>query len=1094
VQRAALAPVAGLLFLSGMCGLIFQVAWFREFRLLFGASTAASSAVLAVFMGGLGIGNAALGKRADRARSPLVLYALLELSIALAAALSPLLIDLLHGLYISLGGQLALGVSAATAVRLAISALVLGAATFLMGGTLPAAVRAVTVGEDHQRRGAALLYGANTLGAVLGALGSTFFALECFGTRTTLWLACLVNTCTALSALALARYALRRAAGNDISPKRKRGSQHRPSLALRAGVDRPISGGKRFLSKAERRKRRIDGGHAPPAPLPAQLVYVVAGIAGFAFFLMELVWYRMLGPILGGTTFTFGLILAVALTGIALGGAAYAMLLRRAPVSVHGLALTCVLEACGIAIPFALGDRLAILAAGLRAADASFFGEVQGWAVIASIVVLPAALASGVQFPLLVGLLGQGDKDVGKQVGLAFSWNTVGAICGSLAGGFGLLPLLSAPGVWRSVAVLLAVLGLSVLAYAYARQPAGHRVWTLATVGAGMAAVGMIACPGPTAVWRHGAVGAGRIAESRTIADPNALHEWENAIRRSVLWQADGVESSIAVVASSDAASEALAFHVNGMCDGNALSDAGTQIMLGLIGGALHPQPRSALVVGLGTGETPGWLAQVPSIRRVDVVELEPAVREMALRCRQVNHDVLTNPKVRLIFNDAREVLLTAAARYDLIACEPSNPYRSGIANLFTREFYLAGRNRLNEGGMFAQWVQAYEIDRRTMRTVFATFKSVFPHVEVWQTKVGDLVLLGCRQRPAYPVSALRSKLAAEPFASALACAWHTAGLEGMLSHYVGGAALVDHFVGSGPAAINTDDRNAIEYGFARALGRKGWDPAAVLHRQSVEIGDQKPAVEGGAVDWEAVALARQWDAAVRGGKELSADDLAPNEGSYDKVLERYLAKDTRGMFFAWELLPHREPCLTELAVMALLYAELRSGKAEPLIERMGDRLPAEAEALRGILAWRQGNVAEAGQRLAAAMLRLRSDPWMLEHLRKKTFDAAIGVAKADPSQAPKLLQAMDEPFAACYADESRRVAACVIAKGLGPAAAAERVESFEPHVPWTEQFLEFRRQAYRDAGHRLAARADRDLQEFVRGAAGAGASSGSAP
>ena len=209
-ERASLAPVAGLLFLSGMCGLVFQVSWFREFRLVFGASTAASSAVLAVFMGGLGIGNAVLGKRADRARNPLALYALLELSIALAAALSPLLLDVLHGLYISLGGQLALGVPLATAVRLAIAALVLGTATFLMGGTLPAAVRAVTVCEDHRRRGAALLYGANTLGAVAGALGSTFFALEFFGTRQTLWLACGVNTCTALSALALARYAARR--------------------------------------------------------------------------------------------------------------------------------------------------------------------------------------------------------------------------------------------------------------------------------------------------------------------------------------------------------------------------------------------------------------------------------------------------------------------------------------------------------------------------------------------------------------------------------------------------------------------------------------------------------------------------------------------------------------------------------------------------------------------------------------------------------------------------------------------------------------------------------------------------------------------
>ena len=164
---------------------------------------------------------------------------------------------------------------------------------------------------------------------------------------------------------------------------------------------------------------------------------------------------------------------------------------------------------------------------------------------------------------------------------------------------------------------------------------------------------------------------------------------------------------------------------------------------------------------------------------------------------------------------------------------------------------------------MFVQWVQAYEIDQRTMRTVLATFKSVFPHVEVWQSKLGDLVLVGSEQRPAYSVPALRSKLAAEPFASALRCAWHTTGLEGLLSHYVGGAALVDHFIAGDPAAMNTDDHNEIEYGFARTLGRTDWDATGALYRQSVEIGDHRPPVNGGAVDWKAVALGRQWDAAV---------------------------------------------------------------------------------------------------------------------------------------------------------------------------------------------------------------------------------------
>ncbi len=368
------------------------------------------------------------------------------------------------------------------------------------------------------------------------------------------------------------------------------------------------------------------------------------------------------------------------------------------------------------------------------------------------------------------------------------------------------------------------------------------------------------------------------------------------------------------------------------------------------------------------------------------------------------------------------------------------------------------------------------------MRTVFATFKSVFPHVEVWQSKLGDLLLLGSRETPAYPVAALRKKLATEPFASALRSAWHAANLEEMLSHYVGGAALVDHFIGEDVAEINTDDHNEIEYGFARSLGHTDWNASGVLYRQSVEIGDHRPSVDGGQVDWKAVAMGRQWDAAVRGGKKPSPTDLPWNDGAGDKVLERYLAKDARGMLWAWETLPHSTPCLTEIAVIAHLYAESGSSKAGPLIEQLGEHLPTEAELLRGILAWRQNKLSEAGERLAAARERLRSDPWVLEHIRAKTFDAAIGVAKADPRQAPRLLQALAEPFAVSYADETRRATACVIAEGVGAATVAKLVESFEPYVPWSERFLTYRRQAYRDAGHPLAAHADRELQEFMSG------------
>src|SRR5262249_28442526 len=161
-------------------------------------------------------------------------------------------------------------------------------------------------------------------------------------------------------------------------------------------------------------------------------------------------------------------------------------------------------------------------------------------------------------------------------------------------------------------------------------------------------------------------------------------------LRNGLLWEADGLESSVALVLGGD-----VGLLVNGKSDGSAVNDSPTQVMSGLIGAAIHPLPRRALVIGLGTGSTAGWLAQVPSIDRVDVVEIEPVIGRVARFLAPVNQNVLDNPKVHVFYGDAREVLLASKERYDVIFSEPSNPYRAGIASLFSREYYEAVKGRL---------------------------------------------------------------------------------------------------------------------------------------------------------------------------------------------------------------------------------------------------------------------------------------------------------------------------------------------------------------------------------------------------------------
>jgi spermidine synthase len=1033
--------IALLLFGSGACALVYQTVWLRELRLVFGASTAASAAVLAIFMGGLGAGGLFLGRRADRHPRPLAFYGRLELLIALTAAVTPALLWLVREAYVAAGGSWSLGAAPGSLARLLLSALVLAAPTLLMGGTLPAAARSAETDEDSGRRGLALLYGANTLGAVAGTVASTFFLLEALGNRATLWLACAANV--AVAALAV------RMAGAPPAQETQPGP---PALET----------------------------DTPPTAAPRAFVLAASAIAGFAFLLMELVWYRMLGPLLGGSTFTFGLILATALLGIGVGGAAYALLGGRRPATLGALALTCAAEAAFVALPFALGDRVAVLALVLRAlGELGFYGLVLGWAVVTSIVVLPAAIAAGVQFPLLIALLGRGRERVGHHVGLAYAWNTAGAIAGSLAGGFGLLPGLTAPGAWRGVAVALALLGLWSLALAVRQRQPGLR---LPAAAAAAAALVMLTAAGPTAMWRHTPIGAGR-AQAGDLSR-NGLRDLVNYRRRVLQWEAEGVESSVALCAENG-----LAFLVNGKVDGHARGDAGTQVMSGVLGAILHPSPKRALVVGLGTGSTAGWLGAVPSVERVDVVELEPAIAEVARACSPVNLDVLSNPKVRVANGDGREALLVVQERYDLIISEPSNPYRAGVASLFTREYYRAAAERLAEGGLFLQWMQAYEVDAETIRTAYATLASAFPHVETWQTQPGDLLLVASARPIAYDPGALRARIRREPVRAALANAWRATDLEGVLARYVGGAGLTEAMAGADDAAVNTDDRNRIEFAFARSVGQPMDFDVRELRAAARAAAADRPKLAGGAVDWASVEDQRVSIATVVGVAPLPEPDFWPDQWNRAEAQVSYAAGELKDVLTFWRSQPRQPATLVELAMVAEALADAGDEAALGLAERLRAFQPAEADAVLARLRWRQGRYGEAAAALEACFARYRVDPWPSQPLMWRALAVAVAVAREDPStdSARRLYHALEEPFSVLLANERRLEAAFEIAArvppgGPGESPAVRAVDAFGPYIPWRRAFLAERFERYREAGDPRAGAARRDLEAFLEG------------
>jgi spermidine synthase len=1032
--------VAALLFCSGFCALIYQTVWLREFRLIFGASTASSAAVLGIFMGGLGLGSAMLGRRAETAPKPLLLYGNLELLIALFAAITPGIVQLVRWLYAATGGTMVLGQGIGTVVRLLMASVVLIGPTFLMGGTLPAAVRSIASDQDRGRRRLALLYGTNTLGAVTGAALSTFWLIELMGNRFALWLAAGVNVIVALTARAIARNSEALAPVEPSAPAVPKDS-------------------------AEEQEPAAD----------IRIVVLASALVGFAFMIMELVWYRMLGPILGGSTFTFGLILVIALLGIGVGGIGYTLRRSDRVATLNGFAITCAIEALFIAIPYALGDRLALLALMLRPLGSlGFASQVLGWFLVASIVVLPASIIAGYQFPMLISLLGRGRVEVARHTGLAYAANTVGAIVGSIAGGFGLMPLLTAPGVWKLVVAILALLALAA-AFLHGRRLSLSR---LVPFGAAAVAIALIFTEGPTAVWRHSGIGAGRAGLPE--ATLNSIKAWSNLNKRSVIWEAEGLESSVAVNARS-----ALAFIVNGKIDGNTRLDAGTQSMSGLLGALVHGSPRRAMVIGLGTGSTAGWLGSLPELERVDVVELEPSILEVARMCAPVNNDVMNNPKVRKYLGDAREVLITTPEKYDLIFSEPSNPYRAGIASLFTSDFYEAAQHRLAPGGIFAQWVQCYEIDVDTIRTVFGTLAKTFPYVQTWRTESADLILVGSKEPMTLDADVLRQRIATPTFKAALFNAWRVDSIEGLFSHFVANEELVRRTSASEPD-IATDDRNPLEYGFARAIGRTSGTPISeefVAYCRKHKL--DRPQRMKGSVNWDIVSSLEPSDAAIEGMSAAEILGETPDRRARRLFFIHYHARRYEEMMkivHSTKIMPI-SPIELEATAEAAVYT--KDPSADELIAKVEAVYPTEAVALRAMQAAVRKDWPAAAQGYVSAFQAWQKDPWVRPATLETFLVDSFMVAKSsgDSKLARQIYDTLGTPFAVELLREARLRTRVELAKltDANPANAQTReaLQAYAEHPEWNAPFLEQRAVVYRQMNETAMSRALDDVMAF---------------
>lgn len=762
---SALDRARGLLlvcfFLSGATGLVYEVAWTRSLVLVFGTTTFAVSAILAAFMAGLAAGALVFGRLVDRWGRALRIYGLLELGIAVWAVALPFMLPALEPLYRAMWERYHPSFPLLSLLRFGICFLLLLVPTMLMGGTLPVLVRHFETLEGGLGRQAGLLYGLNTLGAVLGAAAAGFVLLSWLGLDATNKLAASFNIEIGVLALFLSR-----AEPPGLRPVASPPARPRKAEAWRAGV------------------------------------LAAAALSGFVALLAEIAWTRGLTLVLGSSTYTFTTMLVTFLLGLAAGSLVMTRLLARSPDLVWTLAVLQV----GIGVAFLVGAHLF---ADLPLLYLYAFKVLSGYPALlaaatftlAALVMLVPALLMGAVFPVVVQLLGGGGAGAGAHVGRAYAANTAGAVLGAFLGGFVLIPEV---GIAGSLTVGIALS----LAVAVGLLVASGRHWRSASVAAAL----LVAVPTLAPQWQALAMSSGVHKEAPLYLSlyPDPREVFTRLLPQfRVLYYREGPTATVTVTERPSLEDHRhLALAIDGKVDASTAGDMPTQVLSGHLPLLLHARPEKVLVIGLASGVTVGAVTRHP-MREVTAVEIEPAVVEASRLFAAFNHRPLDDARVRLVLDDARNVLLLSRDRHDVIISEPSNPWMSGPAKLFTREFFALGRERLRPGGLFVQWLQLYGMMEPSLKALMRTFQRVFPHVLVFQAAPGDLLLVGSAEPLRVPVAQVRARMAEPAVARDLARAGVRDVLD-LLGRLRLGAAEASAWAGEG--LLNTDDNALIEF------------------------------------------------------------------------------------------------------------------------------------------------------------------------------------------------------------------------------------------------------------------------------------------
>ena len=694
--------------LSGATGLIYEILWARMLGLVFGATTLAVSTVLAAFMGGLALGSALAGKLAPRIRKPLSTYGWMEIGIAIYALLVPLVFRLVDHVYVLIWQQLHPGYFTFSLWRFALSGLVLLIPTTLMGATLPVLAAALVSSSTRDSNSVTRLYACNLLGAIAGTLIAGFVLLPLLGVRKTFAIAAILNVLVGVIAILLQR------------------------RATSTTAETPL-----------------DADHSIATVDSSRFWLFAALMSGFVTISTQVSWTRILTMIIGSSTYAFSIVVALFLIGLALGAWLVARKDRSQTLRLWILKVEVFTVISIVLSLFVLNKTPAVLITlGLKLKIASWLGLLVLQIFCATLLILVPAVLMGMVMPLVLVWAGSERVQSVARVGRSYAINTIGAIAGAFVTGFVLIPKTST----RFTLLFAATCCLVVACIAYrpaepVRDPALKRALAIGAIPFLVVLLFILAPPMNLADLSIGAYDSlvRVLAQSREGPAEQTDPEQRQEVHELLMYR-EGATATVSVRRDQNT----LSLAINGRTNASdSQFDMPTQTMLGHLPVLVAPKLDNALIVGFATGVTVGSMLESP-IKSVTCVELEPATVEASRFFEHVNKYPLNDPRTKLVIDDARSFLRVTPNRYDIIVSEPSHPWVPGVANLFTQEFFTLGRDRLNDDGIFVQWVQIYQLSTESLRSVLATYQSVFPHVLMFRyvgvNKGKDLLLVGSKQ------------------------------------------------------------------------------------------------------------------------------------------------------------------------------------------------------------------------------------------------------------------------------------------------------------------------------------------------------------